>query len=161
MKNIYLFFILLLVGCQSNAIIIESCNNAYRKTEEALEQLQQVRNFVVNCAQNGQTDLSSEQMMKQIMPKATIAANSLADAGHYLNECVVQDKTLFKLRKEIQNLSAYEKRIRAIYTLCDNNYLMSLGGYDNEIQLMIVSLDNTAKDIVNTALSINAVLTDY
>lgn len=38
---------------------------------------------------------------------------------------------------------------------------MSIGGYDNEIQVMIVSLDNTAKDIVNTALSINAVLTDY
>lgn len=156
MKNLCLFVALLFIGCQKNSIIIENCNNAYDKTEEALEQLQQVKNLVVSYAQNGQTKLSSEQMMKVIMPKANIVADLLSEAGQYLNDCVVKDEGLYKLRKEIQSLTACEKRIRNIYTLCGNNYLMSIGGYDNEMQLITVSMDNTANDIINIALSIKA-----
>lgn len=144
------------VGCQSNAIIIDNCNNACRKAEDALGQMQQVRDFIVDYANNGQTNISSDQMMKQIMPKANIAANLLAEAGEYLNECVVQDDSLFKLRGYIQSLAAYEDRLRTIYTLCNNKRLMSITGYDNEIQLIITSLDNTANSIVSTVLSIEA-----
>ena len=155
----YFLIVLFFVGCKSNSAIIENCRAAYDKTEDAIEELQQIKNFVIRCAQNGQTDISSEQMIKQVMPKASIAADLLAEAGQYLSECVEQDEKLFKLRKEIQSLTNYEDRIRNIYTLCDNNYLISMGSYDNEIQLIIASLDNTANDIINTALSINTFMT--
>lgn len=161
MKNLYLFTVFLLVGCQSNSLVVENCNNAYHKTENALEELQQIKTFVVRCSQNGQTNISSEQMMKQIMPKATNAATLLADAVQYLNECITQDENLFKLRQIIQSLTACEDRIRNIYTLCDNNYLMSISGYNSEIQLIATSLDNMANDVINEALSINKFMKQY